>query len=102
MRENIKGLAVKTGCLLFVLVPAAGAVFHPSMDWLLAIPLALVAVAAINFFSKGPDAVYYAERAERLLTEPRDWDVDDYESIRPRNPQLRILIQRTFAIGGRS
>jgi hypothetical protein len=100
MKEKLGKLAAGTGCLLFVLAPAAGAVLYPRANWLFAIPIVLIAfIVAMAWFSKPPDALYFVERAERLLSDPLDMDVDEYESLTPQNPEVEGLIQRTFAVG---
>jgi hypothetical protein len=90
------------GCLTCVVGPLLGIVLYPRAPWLFAFVLVGVAILIVRTrFSKGPLPAEVADHAERLL-EGRDvaWDVDDYEHLNPREPELRELWRRTIQIGG--
>jgi hypothetical protein len=97
-----KNIVIGVGCLILVLAPVAGIVLYPKANWVLAfivLGIALIALASLTRKDPSPEEV--AQRAERLLNgTSAGWDVDDYEHLRPREPHLRELWQRTLALGG--
>ena len=95
-------LAVRIGCLLFIICPLIAVVLYPRARWLFAVALVgVVILILLTRFSKDPSPIAVADHAQRLL-EGTDgtWDVDDYEHLNPREPQLRDLWQNTMKIGG--
>jgi hypothetical protein len=97
-----KNILIGVGCLISVLAPLAGIVLYPKANWLFAfvvLGIALIALASLT--RKDPTPEEIAERAERLLNgTSAGWDVDDYEHLRPTEPHLRELWQKTIALGG--
>ena len=95
-------LASRLGCFLSLLGPLVALVLYPRANWLFA--FALVGVAVLVFgrlLAKDPTPLAVADQAERLLNGTSGgWDVDDYEYLNPREPQLRELWRRTMVVGG--
>ena len=101
MREPRKA-AIGAGFVVAIVAPLAGFALYPNANWLFGF---VVLGAAMIAFGVRPrresTAQEVAERAERLLNgTSAGWDVDDYEHLRPREPQLRELWQKTMSIGG--
>jgi hypothetical protein len=101
MRKAAK-FAGGLGCLLSILGPLAGLVLYPRATWLFAFALIGFVVLVLNHLTaKDPTPLAVADRAEHLLNGTAyGWDVDDYEHLNPREPQLRELWRRTMATGG--
>jgi len=91
-----------SGCLVSVLAPIVGLVLYPRANWLFAFVFVGIALIPFNVLTaKPPTPREVAERAERLLHgDYGSYDVDDYEHLNPKDPQLRELWQRSMAIGG--
>jgi len=88
-----------TGCLVAVLGPLLALVLYPRASWLFAFALIGVVVIVLNVvFRKGPTADAIADHAEELLN--GGGDVDSYEHMNPREPNLRDLWSKTMEIGG--
>jgi hypothetical protein len=89
------------GCLVSLLAPLLAIVLYPRANWLFAFVLAGVAVVALNnLLVKDPTPQGLADEIERLLTGKfSGWDVDDFESQRIRDPQLKELWRRSMAVG---
>jgi hypothetical protein len=90
------------GCLLSVLGPIVALVLYQRATWLFAFALIGLVVLVLNhLMAKDPTPLDVADRAEQLLNGTAyGWDVDDYEHLNPREPQLRELWGRTMATGG--
>jgi len=92
----------RSGCLVSVLAPIISVVLYPRAKWLFG--FALVSVALLLFIiltTKKPTAQDVADLADRLLVgSSGNWDVDDYEHIKPKEPQIQELWQRTMTVGG--
>jgi hypothetical protein len=95
-------LVFRSGCLVSVLAPIIAAVLYPRANWLfwfVLVGIALLIYIAINTKPPAPQEV--ANLADRILSGTcGKWDVDDYEHINPKDPQVRELWQRTMTIGG--
>lgn len=91
-----------SGCLVSVLAPLVGLVLYPRANWLFAFVVVGIALILLNILTaKPPTPQEVAERAERLLSgDYGGYNVDDYEHLNPRDPQLRELWQRSMAVGG--
>ena len=91
-----------SGCLVSVLAPIVGLVLYPRANWLFAFVLVGIALILLNILgTKAPTPQEVAERAEHLLNgDYGRYDVDDYEHLNPKDPQLRELWQRSMAVGG--
>jgi hypothetical protein len=92
----------RVGCLVSLIAPIIAIVLYPRANWLFAFLLlgfALVVVGVVSL--KQPTPTEVADRAERLLDgNCHGWDVDDYEYLNPKNPQLEDLWRQTMGIGG--
>lgn len=90
------------GCLLSVAGPIAALVIYPKALWLFTFALIGVAVLVLNHvLRKDPSSRDVADQAQALLDGTSGtWDVDDYEHLNPREPQLRELWRRTLSVGG--
>src|ERR1700756_4196486 len=91
-----------SGCLVSVLAPIVGLVLYPRANWLFAFVFVGIALLLLNSFAaKPPTPREVADRAERLLNgDYGSYDVDDYEHLSPKDPQLRELWQRSMTVGG--
>ena len=91
-----------SGCLVSVLAPIVGLVLYPRANWLFAFVLVGIALILLNIVTTKPPTPWeVADRAERLLNgDYGSYDVDDYEHLNPKGPQLRELWQRSMAVGG--
>lgn len=95
-------IASRLGCLVAVLGPVAAVLLYPRAPWLFGFFLIGVAVVILNvLFRKPPLPSVVADHAQRLLDGTGGtWDVDDYEHLNPREPQLCELWRETMEIGG--
>jgi type IV secretory pathway TrbD component len=100
--RTARNIVFGAGCLVSMLAPVAGIVLYPKANWLFAFVILGVGLIALAILTrKDPNPIEVAERAERLLNGTSSgWDVDDYEHLHPREPQLRELWQKTMTIGG--
>jgi len=83
--------------------PVLAVALYPRAKWLFAFVLLGTALLFNLLISKRHDTKpqEVADRAERLLTGTSwGWDVDDYEHLNPRDPQVRELWRRSMAVGG--
>jgi hypothetical protein len=89
------------GCLVSVVAPVMAILLYPRANWLFAFVLLGIAVLVLNhWLVKDPTPQALADEIERLLTGKfSGWDVDDFESQRIRDPQLKELLRRTMAVG---
>ena len=63
--------------------------------------IALLVLARWLLKGKDPTPGEWAADIERLLTgQAHGWDVDEYEHLYPRDPQLREMWKRSLALGG--
>jgi SAM-dependent methyltransferase len=96
--ERLPKLLSKMGCLISVAGPIVALVLYPRGKWLFALAGLGIAVIVIDILlakDATPDEI--ADLAERLLDgTPAGYDVDDYEHLNPREPQLRELWARTM------
>jgi len=83
--------AVRSGCLISVLAPLIGFALYPKANWLFAFVLVGIALIVLNVLTaKGPTPQELADRVERLLSgSSQGYDVDDYERLNPKDPQVR-------------
>ena len=92
----------RLGCLASIAGPLLAWVLYPRANWLFALALLGIAVIVVNERLRkdlSPGAL--ADWTERLLTGTYGgYDVDDFEHLRFRDPQLRTLHQQTMKIGG--
>lgn len=86
-----------------MLASIAAIVLYPRANWLFVLALAWIALFAFAIFTdKGPPPLEVADIAERLLVgRSHGRDVDDYENMNPRLPEVRDLWQETMRVGGR-
>jgi hypothetical protein len=102
LMRNDKKIVFGAGCLVSVMAPITGIVLYPRANWLFAfvgLGIALILFSILR--RKGPTPQEVAERAERLLNGSSvGWDVDDYEHLRPKEPELRDLWRKTMTLGG--
>jgi hypothetical protein len=89
------------GCLTAVLGPLLGILLYPRANWLFAFVLLGIVVLVLNDrFAKDPTPQALADEIERLLTgHSAGWDVDNFESHRIRDPQLRELWNKSMLAG---
>jgi hypothetical protein len=92
----------RSGCLVSVLAPVIGVVVYPKAKGLFGFVLVGIALVVFHIFTaKDPTPQEVADRADRLLSGSfGQWDVDNYEHLNPKDPQVRQLWQRTMAVGG--
>jgi hypothetical protein len=100
--KRVSKLVGSVGCLLCVAGPVLGVILYPRAPWLFAVALIGAAIWVMHArLSKGPMPTDVADHAERLLDgKGVAWDVDDYEHLNPREPELRELWHKTMQIGG--
>lgn len=91
-----------SGCLISVLAPIIGLFLYPSAKWLFAFVLVGIALVLLDILTKKPlTPQEVADRAERILNGSYGgYDVDDYEHLNPKNPQVRELWHTTLSVGG--
>ncbi len=89
------------GCLTAVLAPLLAILFYPRANWLFAFVLVGIAVLVLNErLAKDPTPQALADEIERLLTgKDAGWDVDNFESRRIRDPQLKELWRKSMLAG---
>jgi hypothetical protein len=89
------------GCLASVVAPVMAILLYPRANWLFAFVLLGIAVLVLNhWLVKDPTPQALADEIERLLTGKfSGWDVDDFESRRIRDPQMKELLRSTMAVG---
>lgn len=90
------------GCLASVLGLLLALLLYPKDKWLFAFILIGFAVLWVNHrFVEDPKPHALADQIERLLTgNYTGWEVDDFEHLGIRDPQLQELHRRSFKIGG--
>jgi hypothetical protein len=99
--QSVGNFFAKSGCLLIVLAPLAAAVLYPHANWLFAVPVVLICgFILLSLCSKGPSPSDFAAMAERILDNPLDRDVDEYECLRPRDERVEWLRTLTYSVGG--
>jgi hypothetical protein len=100
--SNSGKLVARIGCLVSIAAPLVALLLYPRARWLFAFPLiGVLILVLLTRFSKDPSPIAVADHAQRLLDGTGGgWDVDDYEHLNPREPQLRELWQNTMKIGG--
>jgi hypothetical protein len=92
----------RSGCLISLLAPVVAIVLYPRAKWLFGFVLVgAVLLVLMRMLVKDPSPQALADTIERLLNgRYGTWDVDDFEHLNPRDPQLRQLWLRTMEIGG--
>jgi hypothetical protein len=92
----------RSGCLLSVLAPLLGIGLYPRARWLFAfaaLGVALIVFAVLKQEDLTPHEV--ADLAEKILNgTSTGWDVDNYEHLNPRAPQVRELWAQTMELCG--
>lgn len=88
------------GCLVSVLAPLVAVLLYPRANWLFALVLVGIAVLALNRrFARDPTPQALADAIDRLLTgRYSGWDVDNFESQRIRDPQLREFFRKSMEV----
>ena len=91
-----------SGCLVSVLAPIIGLLLYPRAKWLFAYVLVGIALILLNILiTRALTPQEVADRAERLLSGSfGGYEVDDYEHLNPKDPQVRELWHRSMAVGG--
>jgi hypothetical protein len=89
------------GCLTSLLAPLLAILLYPRANWLFAFVLVGIAVLVLNErLAKDPTPEALADEIEHLLSGRfAGWDVDDFESYRIRDPQLKELWQKSMLAG---
>ena len=100
--NGVAKVAFGLGCLTAIGGPILALILYPKAKWLFAFALiGFVIIWLDHRFAKDPTPQSIADQIERLLTGTcAGWDVDDFEMMSIRDPQLRDLHRRTMAIGG--
>ena len=95
-------LLSRSGCLASVLALLGFVVLYPRAKWLFALVVLGIALAVLSTrFVKGPTPQAVADDIERLLSGNfGGWDVDDYENLNLRDPDVRELWRRSLEVGG--
>lgn len=90
------------GCLLAVLALLVAVLLYPRANWLFFFVLVGIAIFLLNsLLAKDPTPQALADEIERLLTgELGRWDVDNFEHLGIRDPQLRELWNESMKVGG--
>ena len=101
MKKTVK-FGAGLGCLISIVAPLLAALLYPRAKWLFAFVLIGVAVLILDrLFAKDPTPQGLADDTERLLAGSYGgWEVDDFESQRIRDPQLREPWRRSMDVGG--
>jgi hypothetical protein len=101
MRKVAK-FASSLGCLTSVVGPLLELLLYPRANWLFVFVLIGVEVLILNsVLAEDPRPQALADDIERLLTGNYGrWEVDDFESCPPRNPQLLEFWRRSMEVGG--
>jgi hypothetical protein len=88
--------------LVVVAAGLIGLAVYTSAKWPIAILACALLVIVLRFWPrKDVDPREVANRAENLLNGTfGDWDVDDYEHLAVRDPQVREVWQKTLDVGG--
>ena len=91
------------GCLLAVLALLLAVLLYPRANWLFFFALVGIVIFLLNgLLAKDPTPQALADEIERLLTgEFGGWDVDNFEHLGIRDPQLRELWNKSMKVGGR-
>jgi hypothetical protein len=89
------------GCLTSLIAPLLAILLYPRAKWLFAFLLLGVAVLVLNVrLARDPTPEALADEIERLLTgRSAGWDVDNFESHRIRDPQLKELWRKSMLAG---
>ena len=100
--EKTAKFASGFGCLVAIAAPIVALLIYPRANWLFAFAPVGVAVLILNrLFAKDPTPRALADEIESLLAgDFREWDVDDFEHRRIRDPQLRELWRDSMDVGG--
>jgi hypothetical protein len=94
-------LASGLGYLASLIAPLLAILVYPRANWLFAFVLVGIAVLLLNnYLVKDPTPQALADEIDRLLTgRSAGWDVDNFESHRIRDPQLKELWQKSILAG---
>jgi hypothetical protein len=89
------------GCLTSLVAPLLAILLYPRANWLFAFVVLGIGVLVLNArLSKDPTPQALADEIERLLTgHYGGWDVDNFESHRIRDPQLKELWRKSMLAG---
>jgi hypothetical protein len=100
--EKVAKFVCGLGCLSALMGPLLALLLYPRANWLFAFPLFGIAVFVLEYiYSKDPTPQALADKIERLLNGTvGGWDIDNFEHLRVRDPRLRELWRRSFAVGG--
>jgi hypothetical protein len=94
--------AFRSGCLISLLAPVVAVALYPRAKWLFGfVVVGIVLLVLMKVLAKDPSPQALADTMDRLLSGCTGaWDVDDYEHLNPRNPQIRELWRRSMEVGG--
>jgi len=89
------------GCLASLIAPFLALLLYPRAKWLFALPLLGFAILFANYlYRPGPTPEALARQIGRLMSGTHgEWAVDDYENLRPRDEQLKVLWEQSLKIG---
>jgi hypothetical protein len=89
------------GCLTSISALLLAILLYPRANWLFAFVLLGIVVLVLNErLAKDPTPQALADEIERLLTGTyAGWDVDNFESHRIRDPQLKELWSKSMLAG---
>jgi hypothetical protein len=102
--EKFAKPAIVLGFVMSVAAPLLGLLLYPRAEWLFALVLPGVAIfVLLSRFAPDPTPIGIATQIERLLNRRgfEEWDVDDFECLRIRDPQLKQLWLKAMGISPR-
>lgn len=91
--KNLLQPIFRGGCLISMIAPIIAVVVYPKANWLFAFLLLGIAFVVVGIVTREqPTPTEVADGAERVLNGSAvGWDVDDYEHLNPKDPQLKDL-----------
>ena len=100
--DRLAQILIRSGCLVSLLAAVAAFVLYPRANWLFLLTLAGITLSLLSTrFIKDPKPQEIADSLERLLSGSYGgWDIDDYEHLNPRDPEVRELWRESMEIGG--
>ncbi len=98
--ERLRNALLQIGCLSSVTAPAIGLLIYPRAKWLFLFPLLGVALVALDVWTRNdPKPAEVADSADRILAGTYGaHEVDSYEHLNPKSPNLRELWEATLSV----